>query len=387
MRSPAASSAEASADCPAVSGPGGGPWCLGRLRRRAGERPHQRTDAVHVGVPAALAGEDQTVAAGVGARGSLGPAAGDRRGHLLDVEQRLGAQRVGRRGRRRLLLLRARAVPSRMPLEPSAGRAPDASVTSEPETRTAATAVATPTAVCARRRAEPGPHHDRGPRPADRLQCGRERLEHASDRGGRDLAVHGELRARRLQLPLGTGAGDADLARHVVDRQRGQVGQQKHLALRGRQLPQCVQRGAGLGVDVLLPGPPAGAAAALGPGPGQRAHVVLGPLEPRHLSPVVPGHDHGVADGALSGEQVAGQRVGLEEQPAPDVLVEGFEAFGTPRVRAGKRAGHQLVPGSPRRCPAEERSGGTKNVVGWTWLDHGSDRGQRRFVTVGVAAP
>ena len=46
-------------------------------------------------------------------------------------------------------------LPSRMPLEASAGRAPDVSVTSEPETRTAATAVAMPTAVCARRRAEP----------------------------------------------------------------------------------------------------------------------------------------------------------------------------------------------------------------------------------------
>ena len=46
-------------------------------------------------------------------------------------------------------------LPSRMPLEASAGRAPDASVTSEPVTRTAATAVTTPTAVCERRRAEP----------------------------------------------------------------------------------------------------------------------------------------------------------------------------------------------------------------------------------------
>ena len=120
------------------------------------------------------------------------------------------------------------------------------------------------------------------------------------------------------------------------------------LRWRGGQLPERVQRGPGLGVDVLLPGPPAGAAAALGPGPGQRAHVVLGLLEPRHLAPVVPGHDHGVAHGPLRGEQVAGERVGLEEQSAPDVLVEGFEAFWTPRVRAGKRAGHGRTTVSTR---------------------------------------
>ena len=83
-----------------------GRGALGGLGRRAGERPNQRTDAAHVGVPAALAGEHQPVAGGVGGRGPLGPAAGDRRGHLLDAEQRLRAQRVGRRGRR-LLLLRA----------------------------------------------------------------------------------------------------------------------------------------------------------------------------------------------------------------------------------------------------------------------------------------
>ena len=46
-------------------------------------------------------------------------------------------------------------APSRIPLVSSSGRTPAASVTREPETSTAATAMTTPTAVCARRRAEP----------------------------------------------------------------------------------------------------------------------------------------------------------------------------------------------------------------------------------------
>ncbi len=46
-------------------------------------------------------------------------------------------------------------APSVMPLVSRAGRTPAASVTSEPETSSAATAATTPTLVCARRRAEP----------------------------------------------------------------------------------------------------------------------------------------------------------------------------------------------------------------------------------------
>ena len=150
-------SAEASADWPAVERLGRRSGALRGLRRRAGERAHQRTDAVHVGVPAALAGEDQSVAGGVGAGRALGPAA---RGWPADTcSTPSSASGVSGSGGGRAPSPWAAAgwscSPSRMPLEARAGRTPAASVTSEPETRTAATAAATPTAVCVRRRAEP----------------------------------------------------------------------------------------------------------------------------------------------------------------------------------------------------------------------------------------
>ena len=154
VRSPAASSAEASADCPAVSGPGGGLVPLGafgavpvnvrtsapmpcmsayRLPWQVKTRPSPPVlvlVAPSVQLPGIAADTCWRLSSASGLSGSGGGGGG--------VSFCCGPE-----------------LPSKMPLDASAGRAPDASVTSEPETRTAATAVATPTAVCARRRAEP----------------------------------------------------------------------------------------------------------------------------------------------------------------------------------------------------------------------------------------
>ena len=162
--------------------------------------------------------------------------AGERGGDLGDTEQRLGGERVGRRWRHLLVAWPRRVAaledPLGVELGPYAGgvghqRARDqhrGDRSGRPDRRVRAAA------------GRAGSHQDRGTRPAHRVGRWRERLEDLPDRRGRDVAVHGELRGRGLQLALGGGPGDADLAGHVVHRQRGEVGEQQHLALGGGQL-------------------------------------------------------------------------------------------------------------------------------------------------------
>ena len=174
---------------------------------RAGEGAHQRADAAHVGVPAALAGEDQAVALGVlagarprstgrGARGTW-PAASSasgvsgsggggggvgsaRAGGAAALEDALGVQARADAGR----------VGDQRPGDQHGGDRgghADSGVRAAP--------------------GRAGPHHDRGARPAHRLQPGRQRLEDGADGGRRHLAVHGELRAGGLELALGGRPG------------------------------------------------------------------------------------------------------------------------------------------------------------------------------------
>ena len=61
-----------------------------------------------------------------------------------------------------------------------------------------------------------GPAQDRGARPGRVLGLLAQRLEERADVGGRDVAVHRELRGRGLQHPLGLGTGQPDLAGQVA---------------------------------------------------------------------------------------------------------------------------------------------------------------------------
>ena len=125
-------------------------------RGRAGEGPHQRADAAHVGVPPALAGEDQPVALGVaGGRRPRSTSPGKAAPTWPTPSSASGVSGSGGGGGVVGSPRGPGVAPSRIPLVSSSGRTPAASVTSDPETSSAATAAATPTVVCERRRAEP----------------------------------------------------------------------------------------------------------------------------------------------------------------------------------------------------------------------------------------
>ena len=206
----------------------------------------------------------------------------------------------------------------------------------------------------------PGPHHDRRARPPDRLQRRRQRLEDGADAGGGDVAVHRELRGGRLQLPLGRGAGDADLAGHAVDRQRGEVGQQQHLALGRRQLAERVEGGPRRRRRCPSRGPTTARccrrwARVQASGRTQSS----GSSSRETLRQWCQATTKRVADRALGGAQVAGQRVGLQQQPAPDVLVERLEPLRAPRSSSGEGSGTWPHTVASHPEPDASRRGGT----------------------------
>ena len=196
----------------------------------------------------------------------------------------------------------------------------------------------------------PGPTDDRGPRPLRGGDHRGQRLELAADLGRRHAAGAREAGGRGLPAPARASSGGSPISRAIWGTSRpGQLDQEQGLALRGRQLGERVEGREDLGRDALLAVPDPGGVAALGVLPGVRPHGLLGVLEPRDLAPVVPGHDERVADGGPRGGEVAGEGIGLEQEPLARFLVERVEQVWVPH---GNRPRYASRGGATNPCVA-----------------------------------
>ena len=297
---------------------------------------------MHVGVAAALAGEDQAVAGGVGARSApsvqLPGIAADT---CWTVEQRLGVSGSGGGGGGVSCLLRPRALPSRMPLDarPGGRRTRRSPASRDDQDRGDRGRDAHGRVRAAARRA--GPHARSraaasGPTPA-RARAPRARLgsRWTGPRGARAncaVAVCSSRSAWRAVRPTSRAMS--------VDRERGQVGEQQHLALRGRTA--CRARRAWPGSRRRCPSARCHQRAVCrrwARRPGQRAHPVLGVLEPRDLAPVVPGHDEASRTARCGGGQVAGERVASGGAVAPGRPCRRRRSLRTPEFERGSVLG------------------------------------------------
>ena len=111
----------------------------------------------------------------------------------------------------------------------------------------------------------------------------------------------------------------------------GEVGQQEHPALLVGQVVQGVQHGLLLGAQPLLATPQPGDVPSLRHRPRARTHPLLGVGQAGDLAPVVAGGLERVADRAAGRGQVAGERVGLQDQPSAARQVELVEVGPGPR--------------------------------------------------------
>ena len=268
-----------------------------------------------VGEAGVLAREDAAVALGVVAGAGLASTAGRARARTtwaavsrMSSENCSGGSGLGRG-------LADGSGASATGSRARVGRTPDASVTREPLTMTRGDRDADADERVGTPPRGPGPAEDRGAGPGRVLGLLAQRLEQRPDVRGRDVTVHRELCRRGLQHPLGLGAGEADLAGQVAHADAGEVGQQQRLALGDRELAEGLEGGFGLLVEALVAVPDPRGVPSLRVRPGVRARPALGVGQPGDLRPPVPGDDERVADRAARGRQVAGQRVGLEQQP------------------------------------------------------------------------
>ena len=170
----------------------------------------------------------------------------------------------------------------------------------------------------------------RDAREGSRLREGCQRLEGLGHPVLRRTGLLAEAPGRALPTDLGALAADPELAADVVEAQPREAGQQEGLALVVAELVEPLEHLALRHVEALLAVPGPAGVTPLRHRPGARAEPLLGIREAADLRPVVPRGDEGVADRVAGGAQVAGQRVGLEDQPASAGEVEVVEVAGRP---------------------------------------------------------
>ena len=193
-----------------------------------------------------------------------------------------------------------------------------------------------------------GATDDRGAGPADVLERAVEGVEQPRDVGGRGVPVQRELRARRLELALGVGAGEADGAGHLAEGERGDAVEDEQLALARGELGERVEGAAHLGVERLVAVPDAGGVPPAGATEGERADVAVAVLELPDLAPAVPGDHEGVADGGPGGRRVTGEGVRLVQETGAGLDVVGVEGLGAPHDRSTVREGSLRRTSLPR---------------------------------------
>ncbi len=144
----------------------------------------------------------------------------------------------------------------------------------------------------------------------------------------RHLALQCELGRGTLQPLLGVVERQPDLARHLLPRRAGELGEEQRLARHDRQLREGVEGRPDLRVELAVAVPDPRRVPALGVAPDVRPDPGLGVVEPLDLGPVVPRGDERVADGTPGRRQVAGERERQHQQPFAALGVVGVELLG-----------------------------------------------------------
>ena len=197
--------------------------------------------------------------------------------------------------------------------------------TNRPPASVRARSTTTPPTACTRRRRRPARVMDGAGGSAVASAIGASSSMAARTSSGWSVGLLAEGAVGCLELVLDPGRALAQLASDAGCGEAGEVGQQEGPALLVGQVVQGVQHVLLLGAQSLLPMPQPGDVPSLRHRPRARAHPLLGVGQAGHLAPVVAGGLERVADRAARRGQVAGERVGLQDQASAARQVELVE--------------------------------------------------------------